>query len=533
MNLKGFGAWIAAVAVAGSFGGLGVASAGATTTGDFDNNGVEDLAVGAPGEDVGPRNGPEVKNAGAVNVFYGQAGGLSGTGNQYWTQDSPGIKETADGGDRFGSSLATGDFNGDGFDDLAIGIPFEDVGATPIVNAGAVEVLYGGPTGLQPTGNQFLVQSGDVEANDRFGSAVAGDDMFGESEADLAVGAPGEDTASGTDIGRVNRFSGAPAGLTSFGTTLEGVTGGDLEGSALATGQFGTDGPEGLAGKADLAVGAPGATSGAGRVDVFYFGPIGSAHGQELDESDLARTIEPGDHFGAALAAANFGDGALSDLAVGAPQEDIESKPATNAGIVGVFYGHGDALSNASPDVWDQENAGLGTIETGDQFGSALATGNFGKTATQDLAIGSPTEDIGSQVDAGAVGFLYGDTTLGLSNVGAESRVPQPNFNYGPPDGGELGSSLAAGNFGSGVRDDLAAGAPLFAQFAGDPADSATGLVGVLYGRADGISDGVSSPDLTLLTQSNVTGLGDEREGGDVFGAALAPVAGRSITPVP
>jgi hypothetical protein len=71
----------------------------------------------------------------------------------------------------------------------------------------------------------------------------------------------------------------------------------------------------------------------------------------------------------------------------------------------------------------------------------------------------------------------------------------------------------------------------VFPQFASFPQDSGFGMVGVLYGRADGISEGVSSPDLTLLDQ--FTPSSDDREGGDVFGAALAPSAGRSIVTSP
>jgi hypothetical protein len=512
---------------------LWVSPAAGATVGDFDNNGIEDLAVGVPGEDVGPRDGPEVNNAGEVDVFYGQAAGLTEAGGDRWTQDSSQsgtrIKDVAEGGDRFGSSVAAGDVNGDGFDDLAVGVPGEDVGATPKANAGAAHVILGSSTGLVTAGNAFITI--DPESGDRFGTAVAIADMFGGPEADLAVGGPGEDN----NRGRVNRFVGGT--LNPFGTVLDSSTPGDLAGSALATGQFGTAGGAGtgLSGKQDLAVGVPGAISGAGVVDVYRFGDIGSAFSQRFDESSLSRTIEPGDHFGAALAAGNFGAGSLDDLAIGAPQEDIESVPATDAGVVGVLYGKNNTLVTAGSQVIDQENAGLGTIETGDQFGAALATGDFGKSSVADLAIGSPTEDIGSgpgaQLDAGVIGFIYGDSTNGLTNAGAESRAPQPNFNYGPPEGGELGASLAAGNFGSGSRADLAAGIPLFPQFPSFPQDSGYGMVGVLYGRADGIAEGVSSPDLTLLDQ--LTSSVDDREGCDAFGAALAPRAGRSIVTSP
>jgi FG-GAP repeat len=83
---------------------------------DFNHHGFADLAIGVPGE-----NGI----AGAVNVLYGAGNGLSGTGAQVFFQ----VGGTPEPGDRFGAALAAGDFNQDGFADLAVGASGEDVGS--------------------------------------------------------------------------------------------------------------------------------------------------------------------------------------------------------------------------------------------------------------------------------------------------------------------------------------------------------------------------------------------------------------------
>src|ERR671912_1857643 len=57
-------AWPAAAAAADP------ARTGQRAAGDFNGDGFADLAVGAPGEDVGAAG-----DAGAVNVLYGSAGG--------------------------------------------------------------------------------------------------------------------------------------------------------------------------------------------------------------------------------------------------------------------------------------------------------------------------------------------------------------------------------------------------------------------------------------------------------------------------
>src|SRR5206468_7203763 len=119
----------------------------------FNGDGKDDLAIGIPRETVDSAStGAPVSVAGAVNVIYGSSKGLSATltkTNQIWTQNSGSVDDSAEVGDEFGASLAAGDFNGDGFDDLAVGVLFEDIGS--IIDAGAVNVIYGSSSGLSAT----------------------------------------------------------------------------------------------------------------------------------------------------------------------------------------------------------------------------------------------------------------------------------------------------------------------------------------------------------------------------------------------
>jgi FG-GAP repeat len=156
------------------------AAGGVAARGDFDGDGFGDLAVGVPGEDVGG-----TLDAGALNVLYGSAGGLAGTGAQLLWQGH-GAPDAAGADDLFGVALAAGDFDGDGFDDLAVGVLSEDLGAKR--DAGAVDVLRGSPSGLVAAGARQWSQDspgvpGLAEAGDAFGSSLAAGDFDGDGIA--------------------------------------------------------------------------------------------------------------------------------------------------------------------------------------------------------------------------------------------------------------------------------------------------------------------------------------------------------------
>ncbi|NUS09198.1 MAG: hypothetical protein HOV97_42325, partial [Nonomuraea sp.] len=118
----------------------------ALTAGDFDGDGKDELAVGAPADSV------RLDGQGSVTVIDPRARRA-----RLLTQSSPGIKGASEKWDAFGAALATGDFDGDGRDDLAIGVPGEGLSENQRAmdyGDGTVDVLYGSRAGLRTHGSE-------------------------------------------------------------------------------------------------------------------------------------------------------------------------------------------------------------------------------------------------------------------------------------------------------------------------------------------------------------------------------------------
>jgi hypothetical protein len=371
---------------------------------DFNNDGFGDLAVGVPGEDLG-----SATDAGAVSVLYGSAGGLASNG-QVLTQDTAGVPGVSEDGDRFGTALVAGEFNGDAFGDLAVGAPGEDL-SDP--DAGAVTILFGAAGGLGGAGARLLTQ-GNPEPGDSFGFSLDTGQFEGGDA--LVVGAPGEDVGAAGGAGAVNvRYApgfGQPFGLTLL--TQDRPEVGDRFGSALAEGFLAESD-----GTVDLAVGAPGETVGgrlgAGAVSVVKNDDTGFlATGSQLFYQGFAGvpgTAETGDGFGSAVAVGGFGRGG-GGLAVGVPGEDIGA--VADAGALNVLYG----LDGVGTELLTQAD-GAGTNEAGDAFGAALSDPFFHEDdVLEDLGVGAPGETVGGRGAAGAGSVLFGDAADGLGGGG-------------------------------------------------------------------------------------------------------------------
>ena len=163
----------------------GIGGGGGAAKGDFNGDGVADLAIGVPYED---QNG--VNAVGGVNIIYGSSTGLtSGSvtipNDQFLDETTFGFPYTSN--DHFGWALASGDFNGDTFSDLAIGMPDWDLnlGGT---DHGVVFLIDGSPTGLRPPLAAWHRQSAAWE--DVKGAALVWADFNGDGFGDLAIGQP-------------------------------------------------------------------------------------------------------------------------------------------------------------------------------------------------------------------------------------------------------------------------------------------------------------------------------------------------------
>ena len=139
----------------------------AVATGDFNADGLADIAIGAPGDHFSVDGMPIMLSLGSITVGNQDDGGSSFVSQRVWRQAAPDVQSpatsivpgNAEDGERFGWALAVGDFNGDGFDDLAVGVPGETLDGT--ANAtGAVNVIFGrSGVGLDGDGAQFLHQA--------------------------------------------------------------------------------------------------------------------------------------------------------------------------------------------------------------------------------------------------------------------------------------------------------------------------------------------------------------------------------------
>ncbi|WP_431771991.1 FG-GAP repeat protein [Streptomyces cucumeris] len=388
---------------------------------------------------------------------------------------------------------ATSDFNGDGYADVAVGVPDGTVGGR--ARAGYVNVVWGGPKGVGAHGSIRVSQAtpevpGTPEAGDRFGASVALVDLNGDGIAELLAGVPGEDvTDRGTDAGMVIAVGGSADGPGPGSTVLTGrspsaaygrsVVAAELTGDAnkeivvggtdkvvarviqgedsmvttmvsapmggrapvLTTGDFDSDGTADLA----LAYWTAGSPSTQSHVRLWKW---------DADRSGMANFWNTDNAGVTALAAGDFDGDGHDDLALGECREIADEniddpcgpEELAEGGGIHVHYGtSADGWFGTRAQTFNQDTAGVpGVAEDGDRFGAALAVADVNRDGRDDLIAGAPGEAIGSRAGAGAAWLLSGGPRGLLDAAGVARSVAWNQDTVGVPGVAEAGDAFGA-----------------------------------------------------------------------------------------
>ncbi|MEV0195286.1 FG-GAP-like repeat-containing protein [Nonomuraea sp. NPDC050691] len=418
----------------------GACRAGCDTTKarDYNGDGYADLAIGAPGQRFDEGEPPA---SGYVVVSYGGADGPGPTGRTLLQPGRGGLPGRSTKGDDFGASSASGDFDGDGYADLAVGAT-SDLGDSPA----AVTIVFGGRQGLSGR-SAVLLRPGDAT----FGQLLAAGDFNGDGYQDLGVATEGAVWVVYGD-GRIRRQAPRPR-MVRRSSVINALASGDVTGDGLD----------------DLVVAFSDhdpADEGAGAVYRGSSGGLKDVAGHTFDAwgvQALAVGDVDGDGFGDVIAGNSYAD--AND-----PGGQVFLHRGSSAGAAA----EGVLISQNSPGV-PEDSA------EGDGFGGDLAVGDVNRDGYADVAVGAS----GKFARQGAVFLLYG----GKGRLpGAGARVLKPGDARLEQDVQLFGASLQLSDFDNDGAADLAVTIPT------EP------VVAVLAG----LSEGARAAEPTLIGPERV-----------------------------
>ncbi len=432
--------------------------------------------------------GTVYKKKGVVYAFLGSI-----SGNKIVTQANISINGI-DENDLTGEYIDVKDINGDGLDDIIIGVPYDDGPNNSRQDCGAGYIIFGknqfpAVIDLNTTAD-FIIYGKD--AGDLFGETVYAADINGDNIKDLIIGAQnaGGYNNAGLYNGEVHIIYGplnlggifdlalANANISIYGKHPYAFLG--YQGT-IAIGDVYNDGQK------DLILGVYGGDKngqlvGAGKILIInnisnYSGDINLA-------MDSPTTIIQGADAGDRLCKVTVGDfnhDGIDDIVSGAAGADGLGNSKADAGEVCVFFGSKSlpsfiALSLTEPDIK------IIGKDAGDNLGHKVCAGDITRDGIDDIVIAAPGDDgaNNAKVNSGAAYVLYGNPARrGIIDL---STTPPELIVYGADNEDNLRDVYCGDYSGDGI-DDLILG---FRE--ADGINNAYSAVGDLIGiNADGI----------------------------------------------
>jgi len=378
-----------------------------TNIGDLNNDGVNDIAVGANGDD------DEGANRGVIYIMLMNTDGS--VDETIEINDDTANGPVLDDQDWFGRSIANiGDLNNDGVNDIAVGAANDDNGGSA---RGAIHIMYMNTDGSVDS----TVEINDSTANgpvlddqDWFGKSIANiGDLNNDGVNDIAVGATGDDD-EGANRGAIHIMLMNTDGSidstvkisdsTANGPVLEAQ---DKFGESVANiGDLNNDGVNDIvvgASEADC-VACTGTNSGA--VYIMFMNTDGSVDSTvEINDSTTnGPVIIATDNLG--FSVANIGDlngDDVNEIAVGAQKDDGSGD---TIGAVHIMFMNTDGSIDSTVEINDSTANGP-VLSNDDLFGSSIANiGDLDGNGVIDLVVGAYHDD-GSGSNRGAVHILF------------------------------------------------------------------------------------------------------------------------------
>lgn len=450
IDLKTKSNWDVIVAGATDFAKLGSSMA----SGDFNGDGIRDLAIGAPGEDS-PRG---VTDTGAVSVFFGGSNFQSLIAQSTTSSAVPAL--TGAGATFFGAAseyagdkLATGDLNGDGINDLIV-VAQKNGNYTK----NTIYVIYGG---AQFSGTLSAAVTIKSPTQGMHVSGLATGDVNGDGIDDLVIA---DDYKSQIYVAYGSKTLAASIDISSSASALiQRSSGSVFSPKAVTVFDFNGDG------KKDIAIGAPTESdstmslSEIGRTFVRY--GTGNNLPANLDiDSNMNLTIQGGlnkERSGERLTFGDMNGDGIADLIMGAPSSEKENVISTTGfGKVRVVFGK--STFPAKLDLYDQADMTLRLTDYGSlgyYLGHDIQAADVNKDGISDLIISAPYAKFSSSQN-GWIFVVYGSRSpskvINLENANLWIQAPDPVHSLA---GGGMGYSISAGDYNNDGKIDIAAGA--------------------------------------------------------------------------